>query len=161
MTTLLLHLKSCIKILTVSLIVVACADKKDPNIEAAIKIHNEASAIAAGIETQIEAIDSLQTLLIEKKKTLGNAAPAAASIDSTVAALAAVATAFESWEQNIIEVPGMVHDDSAGEHHHDHKPAPHVTSAQMLEIQKEMKANIEKIKSDFTRAEAMLNAVMN
>jgi hypothetical protein len=55
----------------------------------------------------------------------------------------------------------MVHNHAEGEHHHDHKAAPNVTSAQMLEIQKEMRANIEKIKSDFKNTEAMLNKVMH
>jgi ABC-type nickel/cobalt efflux system permease component RcnA len=150
--------------ITLLLNVTACGDKKDPNLEEAGKIHNEAHEIGEAIEPQIEALDSLKNVLLEKKKTLTDAA-ALAKIDSTTAAFEAVQQAFETWEDNIVSVPGMEHnhDHAAGEahaHEHDHKPAPDVTSEQMLEIQKEMKTNIEKIKADLAKAEEMLKKVM-
>lgn len=137
----------------------ACSEKKDEHLEKAAKIHNEATQMAEEIEVQIESIDSLQTLLTEKKKTLTDAS-AIAAIDSASAALTTVAKAFEDWESNIIEVPGMVHEHHEGEHHHEHKAAPNVTSEQMVELQAEMKTNIEKIKADLTNAEAMLKKVL-
>lgn len=140
--------------------VLACGEKKDAFLEEAGKIHNEAHDIGEGIEPQIETIDSLTALLNTQKLTLKDAAQLA-RVDSTVAALGSVKTAFEAWEDNIVSVPGMVHKHAEGEaHEHNHKPAPDVTSEQMLEIQKEMKTNIEKIKADLQKAEEMLKSVM-
>lgn len=68
----------------------ACGDKKDPKMEEAGKVHLEAMEIEESIHQQIEGIDSLKIVLSEKKKTLTDAA-AIASLDSTVAALDAVA----------------------------------------------------------------------
>lgn len=139
---------------------VACADKKDPILEEAGKIHNEAHEIGEALEVQIEGIDSLRMMLTEKKKTLTNAA-AIARLDSTSAALESVQKAFGKWEDNIVGVPGMEHKHEEGEaHNHEHKPAPNVTSDQMLEIQQEMKTNIERIKADLAKAEDMLKRVL-
>jgi D-alanyl-D-alanine carboxypeptidase len=138
----------------------ACGEKKDPMLEEAGRIHNEASEIQASIEPQVENIDSLQNLLAEKKKTLTDPAMIA-KVDSVSAALGAITKSFEAWESNIIEVPGLEHKHAEGEHHHhDHKPAPNVTSEQLVELQKEMKTNIEKIKSDMSKAEEMLKEVL-
>ena len=140
----------------------ACGDKKDAKLDEAGKIHNEAHEIGENIESQIEGIDSLKTLLADKKKTLTDAATIA-RLDSTVAVLGGVAQAFADWEDNIVSVPGLVHKHAEGEAHHDehkHKPTPDVTSEQMLEIQQEMKKNIEKIKTDLARAEEMMKTLL-
>ncbi|MEZ4903133.1 MAG: hypothetical protein R2822_15940 [Spirosomataceae bacterium] len=147
---------------TFCLFLVACGDKKDPLMEEAGKIHLEAMAIEEGLHEQIEGIDSLKVALDEKRKTITDAA-ATASLDSTVAMLDAVANSFETWEENLVEVPGLAHEHhhhEGEEHHHDHKPAPNVSSEQMVEIQKEIKANIEKIKSEMAKAEEMLKRVL-
>lgn len=142
------------------LLFTACSDKKDPKMEEAGKIHLEAMEIEESLHEQVEGIDSLKVALDTKRQTLTDAA-AIATLDSTVAALGAVASSFEAWEENLVEVPGLVHEHHhhEGEHHHDHKPAPNVSSEQMVEIQKEIKANIEKIKADMTKAEAMLKKI--
>jgi len=138
----------------------ACGEKKNTFLEEAGKIHNEAHEIGEGIEPQIESIDSLTALLNTQKVTSKDAAQLA-RVDSTVAALGSVKAAFEEWEDNIVGVPGMEHTHAEGEAHaHNHKPAPDVTSEQMLEIQREMKTNIEKIKADLQKAEEMLKKVM-
>ena len=54
---------------------------------------------------------------------------------------------FELWEKNVVEVPG---DDSGEAHdhghgHHDEKENLQVTPEQMVEIQKELKSNLEKL----------------
>jgi hypothetical protein len=114
------------------------------------------------LHEQVEGIDSLKIVLNDKKKTVTDAA-AVASIDSTVAALDAVAKSFEEWEENLVEVPGLAHEHhhhEGEEHHHDHKPAPDVSGDQMIEIQKEIKANIQKIKSDLASAEERVKKVL-
>ncbi len=134
----------------------SCTKARDPNLEQATAIHNEASAIQAEIEPQIEAIDSLVATLTNTKSTTTDMV-AAAKIDSTIAALNVVSASFADWEDNLIEVPGMVHDQAEGAaHHHEHKPAPEMSSEQMLAVQKEIKANIVKIKEELARVEATL-----
>ena len=54
---------------------------------------------------------------------------------------------FNLWEENVVEVPG---DDSGEAHDHDHghhgeKENLQVTPEQMVEIQKELKSNLEKL----------------
>lgn len=54
---------------------------------------------------------------------------------------------FELWEKNVVEVPG---DDSGeahdhGHEHHGEKENLQVTPEQMVEIQKELKSNLEKL----------------
>jgi len=140
----------------------ACGDKKDPKMEEAGKIHLEAMEIEEMLHEQVEGIDSLKIVLNDKKKTVTDAATVA-SIDSTVAALDAVAKSFEEWEENLVEVPGLAHEHhhhEGEEHHHDHKPAPDVSGDQMIEIQKEIKANIQKIKSDLASAEERVKKVL-
>ncbi len=143
-------------VFSISLTLSFCSQQKDNVLQQAATIHNEASAIQAEIEPQIEAIDSLVAKLTDTKKTTTDVV-AAAKIDSTVAALNAVSASFANWEDNLIEVPGMAHDHAEGAaHHHEHKPAPEMSSEQMLAVQKEIKANIVKIKTDLARVEAML-----
>lgn len=140
----------------------ACGDKKDPKMEEAGKVHLEAMAIEESLHEQIEAIDSIKIVLNDKKKTLTDAAQIVKA-DSVLAALDGVAKSFETWEENVIEVPGLAHEHHHGEgehHHHDHKPAPDLTADQMLDVQKESKANIEKIKSDLLKVEEMLKQVL-
>jgi hypothetical protein len=144
------------------LLLTACGDKKDPKMEEAGKIHLEAMEIEEAVHEQVESIDSLKVVLTDKKKSLKDSS-AVASIDSTIAAFDAVAKSFEEWEENLVEVPGLAHehhDHEGEEHQHDHKPAPNVSSDQMIEIQKEIKANIEKIKADFTKAQERLKAIL-
>lgn len=143
-------------------LLVSCGDKKDPKMEEAGKIHLEAMEIEETLHEQVECIDSLKIVLNDKKKTVTDAA-AIANIDSTVAALDAVAKSFEEWEENLVEVPGLAHEHhhhEGEEHHHDHKPAPDVSGDQMIEIQKEIKANIQKIKSDLASAEERVKKVL-
>lgn len=140
--------------------IMACNEAKDPKLAEAAQLHNEATQMQAGIEQQIEGIDSLKNILTEKRKTLTDAA-ALARIDSTTAALTSVAVSMEEWENNLIEVPGMAHEHHEGEHHHhEHKKAPDMSADQMLQVQKEIKKGIEKIRDDLTKAEEMLQKTM-
>jgi hypothetical protein len=142
------------------LLSVSCNEKKDTNLEQAAALHNEASAIQEEIEPQIEAIDSLIMTLADIKKVKTDAVDVS-QIDSTIAALNAVSLSFKDWESNLIEVPGMKHSHTeSAEHHHEHKPAPEMSSEQMLAVQKEIKANIVKIKEDLGKAEGMMKTTM-
>lgn len=56
---------------------------------------------------------------------------------------------FELWEKNVVEVPGddsaEAHDHGHGHDHHHEKEDLQVTPEQMVEIQKELKSNLEKL----------------
>lgn len=131
--------------------------------EEAGKIHLAAMEIEEAVAAEIESSDSLKTLLTDKKKSMTDAA-AIARVDSAIAALDRAHEAFHEWEENLVEVPGLPHehhDHGDGEHHHhDHKPAPDLSPDQMLDVQKEIKANIEKIKADWEKAKEMVKSVM-
>lgn len=126
-------------------LLIACSSKSakdDPVLVEANKIHLEASAIQEEIEPTIENLDSLKALLVTKKT------PAA---DSLVSSIEKIKTDFEEWEKNLFEVPGFEHAHKEGEHHHhDHTPAPELPADKMLEVQKEIKANIIRINQELT-----------
>lgn len=131
-------------LLIVWLMIVACSSKSpkdNPLLVEANRIHLEAEAIQEQIEPQIERIDSLNNLLLARK------IPEA---DSLVNHFTKLKADFGDWEKNFFAVPGFAH---AGEHHHhDHTPAPELPADKTLEVQKEIKANIERIKAEFNQA---------
>ena len=146
--------------LFLSFMLFSCSEQKDPKLIEAAKLHNEATAIQATLEVQVEGIDSLISILNDKKKTIKNAG-VIAHIDSVAAALGTVSKNMEDWEANLIEVPGMPHAENAGEHHHhEHKKAPDMSAEQMLQVQQEIKKGIEKIRDDLAKAEAMMQGVL-
>ncbi len=53
--------------------------------------------------------------------------------------LMALRQAFDYWQSTVIEVPGHSHDD----HHHNHAPAPDITPEMMLDIQRDLKDQVE------------------
>lgn len=94
------------------LLFAACqSDKKDPLLEEAAQYHNEATKIQASLEPRMKQIDSLKTVL--SARNTPDALTSIARLDS-------LKKAFEVWEENLVEVPGMPHD-----HHHDHAEGEH------------------------------------
>ena len=153
-------MKTFSSILFLSFLLFSCSEKKDPKLIEAAKLHNEATEIQATLEAQVEGIDSLISILNDKKKTIENAG-VIAHIDSVAAALGTVSKNMEDWEANLIEVPGMPHAEPAGEHHHhEHKKAPDMSADQMLQVQQEIKKGIEKIRDDLAKADAMMQGVL-
>lgn len=139
--------------------------KDDPILQEAAKIHEEAHEIQEGIEPTVAQFDSLKTLLTNKKTTLADSL--AAQADEAVASLDKIKADLESWEENLVVVPGMEHDHEheghnheGHDHKHDHKPAPDVTPEQMLDIQKEIKKNIEAIKTELDATMAKVKGLL-
>lgn len=124
-------------------------NKDDATLKEAGKIHLEASEVQEHLEPLVDSLGTLKTTLASR--TTPEAQAAVATIDS-------VMKRFEEWEESVVEVPGQehAHEHAEGEehhhHHHDHKPAPQVTASEMLDIQKELKANIDKLDGDVHRA---------
>ncbi len=151
--------------LMVGLIMASCQEKESPQLKEAAAIHNEAHEIMESIEPEMASLDSLQSQLSNKKIAVTDTAAVAAAI----ASLDKVKMDFKAWEENLVTVPGVEHDhehehehkDGEHEHHHhEHKKAPDATPEQHLEIQKEIKKNIEQIQSELksakTQAESLL-----
>ena len=123
------------------------ADKKDPLLDEAARYHNEATEIQALVEPQIERIDSLKAVFSARKT------PAA---QATITTLDSLKTAFEEWEENLVEVPGMPHNHthehgSRGEHRHKHADATlkDLPAEQMRDLQRETLNNIRQIQARF------------
>lgn len=132
--------------LLAGLVVVACSSKSpkdNPILVKVNRIHLEAEAIQEQIEPEIERIDSLKNLLLAKKTP---------EADSLVNSFTKLKADFEDWEKNFFSVPGFAHVVEHEHHNHDHTPAPELPADKMLEIQKEIKANIERIKIEFNQA---------
>lgn len=110
--------------------------KSDALIEAN-KVHLESVAMHENVENGIH-------LLKQRAET---------KQDSTrLQKLDSLQDLMELWEEGMIEVPGFEHEHhhEKGEHH-EHKPAPQMTDASMLEYQLNAKAAIEALQKDLKR----------
>lgn len=127
------------------------SDKKDPLLEEAARYHNQATEVQAVIEPKIEQIDSLKTVLTTRKTPDASA---------RIATLDSLKTAFDEWEENLVEVPGMphnhTHEHGKGEHRHKHADATlkDLPAEQMRDLQRETLNNIRQIQ---TRLEVVSN----
>lgn len=120
-------------------------DKHDPVLEEAARYHNEATAIQAKLEPRVDQIDSLKTVLT------GQSLPANAA---RIATLDSIKTAFDAWEENLVEVPGMPHehDHAHGKHeHHHHTDASlkDLPADQMRDLQRETLNSIRQLQDRF------------
>lgn len=133
----------CILLLSSYFSACSSSDKKDPLLEEAARYHNEATEIQEVVEPQIDRIDSLKTVLATQKSP--NAQATATTLDS-------LKTAFEGWEENLVEVPGMPHNHTHehGKHeHHHHADATlkDLPADQMRDLQRETLNNIRQIQT--------------
>ncbi|GAB3325407.1 hypothetical protein GCM10027299_23480 [Larkinella ripae] len=131
------------------------SEKKDPLLEEAARFHHEATQIQAAVEPKIEQIDSLKTALG------GRPDPTAAAIGNTLDSLK---KAYEHWEENLVEVPGMPHEHHHGEHAH-HHPADatlkDLPPGQMRDLQRETRDNIRQIQERTEAAFAQATTLRN
>lgn len=113
--------------LIVSFVMFYCSapKKEDTLLREAAQIHNEAVALAAQLEEQL----ANDTTSPKDSVTIWQ-------------------EAIEKWENNLVEVPGNENGDHHANDHHNHgKQLPELTSEQMLAIQKELKSQLDVIKS--------------
>ncbi|GAB3563858.1 hypothetical protein GCM10027578_08300 [Spirosoma luteolum] len=119
---------------------------RDPLLIEAAQFHQQATAIQALVEPRIEQIDSIRQVL-QARQT-----PAAVA---RIATLDSLKQAFESWEENLVEVPGMPHnhtheaDPGRQTHHHHHADATlkDLPAGHMRDLQREMLNNIRQIQA--------------
>lgn len=106
-------------------------NKEDAHfLQQAVEIHKAMMEIEAQFESQLDSLKSFSHHAVEIRDSLQ-----------------VIEKDFELWEKNVVEVPG---DDSAeahdhGHEHHHEKENLQVTPEQMVEIQKELKSNLEKL----------------
>jgi hypothetical protein len=128
------------RILISGLFFIACSSSPTEEkklLAQANQIYLEAEAIQLQIEPEVDSIDSLLKLL-RTKKTI--------RADSLAKNLVKLKADFEGWERNFFEVPGYKHTHKEHEHHHEHMHSPELPAEKMLEVQREIKANIKGIK---------------
>lgn len=142
-------------LLIAGFVVCACSSQSSKDkaiLVAANQIHLESEAIQEQIEPEIEKIDSLRNLLLARKT---------AKADSLAMNLMRLKADFENWEKNFFAVPGFEHkNEEVHGHHHDHTPAPELPADKMLEVQEEIKSNIERIKTDLYEALSQVKALL-
>jgi len=134
------HLCSTLSLVAL-LVACSASDKKDPLLVEAANYHQQATEIQALVEPQIEQIDSLKTAMMATKT------PAS---EAKIATLDSLKTAFESWEENLVEVPGMPHNhshDHGNHEHHHHADATlkDLPADQMRDLQRETFNSIRQI----------------
>ncbi len=143
---------------------IACGGK-DEKTEAIFKeagiLHNEAIAIHDSIMPLMKNINELKASLSMKKDSLvGKNDSLANQLQGQISEIEAVSQEMKTWMSNLVEVPGNEHehhdhegeehkeDEKEEEHKHEHGAKVEVTPEQLLEIQKEAKANILKIRDN-------------
>ena len=135
----------------------ACGTKQDPLLQEAAQVHNQAIAVHDEVMKQLEDAQQLTQKLKARRESADSTGRAA--IDGLIAEMDSSQKAMDTWMNEVVEVPGEeghnhshVHKKAENhDHAHDHAAQPEVTPQQMLDIQKEMKKNIEKIQADLTQ----------
>ena len=132
----------CILLLSSYFSACLSADKKDPLLDEAARYHTEATKIQAVVEPQIKQIDSLKAVLTAR---------IAPNTQATAATLDSLKEAFEEWEENTVEVPGMppnhLHNHSNHKHKHADALLKDLPADQMSDLQREMLNTIKQIQT--------------
>ncbi|MEM8894533.1 MAG: hypothetical protein AAGC88_08145 [Bacteroidota bacterium] len=108
---------------------------EDKTLTEAGKVHDEAIAISKDVSTALEAFDDLPDSVREMQGS---------QID-------ALKQEFADWKELLVEVPGHEHDHHDHDHDHDHDHGPNelegLPSEHILEIQQELKNQIEALRT--------------
>lgn len=140
-------------------VLAACGgQERSETLKKAEAIHLETLEISKGVVDKIAAVTSeledASRYLISQGDTL-----AAEEVDLKMQKLHAIADSYETWKDNLAEVPGMActHDHN-GEHEHNHDHAKEALLSGLsdndnLKIQEEQKLAIESILSQLTDLE--------
>ncbi len=135
----------------VGLAFAACTPKKDPQLQQAAQIHNQAMAMHDEVMASVGGAKALLPRLKARRDSASAATRPA--LDSAIAGIERTDKRMDTWMAEVVEVPGNEEDGHAhhehgkgGAHEHSHDAPPDVTPQQMLDIQREMKKNIEGIR---------------
>jgi ABC-type nickel/cobalt efflux system permease component RcnA len=128
-------------------------EKTEALLKEAAQWHNEAVAIHKELMPKMKEIEALKAKLTAQKDSLiGKEDNTVSQLEVQIMDLENISKEMKEWMENIVEVPNNEehhHHHEGEEHEHDHKHEHgakiDLTPEQMLEVQKEMKANILKI----------------
>ena len=110
------------------LVLLACGPApEDSNLAEAAKAHDEAMEISSDVSSALDSLQDLQdSLSSEQRIELGE-----------------LRQALAEWRDLAVEVPGYEHEGHDHDHHHGPNELEGLPSDQVLEIQKELKKQIE------------------
>lgn len=157
--------------IAVAAALVACSPKpkeESATLKEAREVHNRMMEVASSTRNLLEAeiarvqpkaqsyLDAGDTLMSQKMQFLAEK-------------LAALRNQLQTWEQNVVAVPGeagQAHDhahESSGDHSHDHSheanPAEGMSDEQMLEVQKSLEQEIQALSASLAEVQnEMANA---
>ncbi|MCU0450327.1 MAG: hypothetical protein MUC97_10895 [Bernardetiaceae bacterium] len=122
------------------------------------KLHEEIHAEEKLVKTQLAELDQLKPRLAALKDSLASGPDSlrAGQLTATLAAIEGLGSTYSEWEKTLAQLPHdhEGHDHAEGEAHdhaHDHTPTQ-ATPEQVLEVHKEVKANLLKIKENAATA---------
>jgi hypothetical protein len=144
--------------------VVACGPSAEEKAVAAEteKLHEEIHAEEKLVKTQLAELDQLKPRLAALKDSLtsGPDSLRAGQLTATLAAIEGLGSTYAEWEKTLAQLPHdhEGHDHAEGEAH-DHTTTQ-ATPEQVLEVHKEVKANLLKIKENAATALAGAQVLM-
>lgn len=148
-------------LLVISVLTLAfCTPKKNPQLQEAAQIHNEAIAMHKEVTALVENAKTLLPGL--KAKRDSEDAVARPAFDTAIAAIEQADKKLDLWMDDVVEVPGNeAHNEhNAHEHEHNHAAPPDVTPQQMLEIQRETKKTLESIRTNVVKQTEAANKLL-
>lgn len=108
---------------------------EDKTLTEAGKVHDEALAISKEVSTALEAFNNLPDSVLEMQS----------------AQIEGLKQEFADWKELLVEVPGHEHAEHDHDHDYDHNHGPNelegLPSEQILEIQQELKNQIEALRT--------------
>jgi ABC-type nickel/cobalt efflux system permease component RcnA len=137
------------------------SEKDEALTKEALAHHEAAMSTEKELKILLAEVGALKTTLAALKDSLSADSTRATTIGGTLAELEKVETDYAAWAKAIVEVPGHEHAHEHGDgHDHDHDHAPvQATPEQMVDIQREIKENVLKIKQAATQAIAQAKEV--
>ncbi len=108
---------------------------EDKTLTEAGKVHDEAIAISKEVSNALEVFEDLPDSVLEMQGPQ----------------IEALKQEFADWKELVVEVPGHEHEEHDHDHDHDHHHGPNelegLPSDQILEIQQELKKQIEALRT--------------
>lgn len=151
-----------------SLLVWLCAcggpsAKEEALTKEALGHHEAAMTAEKQVKELMVELGKLKPALISLKDSLAADPDRLAKVTQSLETMDKVEADFAAWAKNIVEVPGHEHQHEHGEghdHDHDHTPVQ-ATPEQMVDIQRETKDNVIRIKEMAASALAAANQALN
>ncbi|SDG37732.1 hypothetical protein SAMN04487996_11830 [Dyadobacter soli] len=134
-----MNLTRPISLFAICLLAASCSKKseKSPQLIEANRLHLEAIEISKQLETRLDSLSPKAAGDVEKSR-----------IDS-------LRSLIETWEENVIEVPGFPHAHDHAHGAHSHKSAPPMTDESMLDYQRQSREAIIELKEAIVKIDSL------